>query len=76
MYWFIPLWAVCAGSVPEDLGRLGELTTLGLNNNKLTGEDGRAERVALGCVVGVWPKSLLVAYLIQAIKHRAPRWVR
>ncbi len=40
------LSAVCAGSIPKELGALGELTTLGLENNKLTGEAVRAENVA------------------------------
>ncbi len=48
---FIYLWAACAGSIPAELGRLSELHELLLNHNKLTGEDGRAERVALECVV-------------------------
>ncbi len=43
---FISLWAVCAGSIPEELGGLSELKMLALEVNKLTGEDIRAERVA------------------------------
>ncbi len=43
---FISLWAFCAGSIPEELGGLGELQVLCLEENKLTGEAVRAENVA------------------------------
>lgn len=35
-----PCFVVCAGSIPAELGALSNLASLGLQNNKLSGEKG------------------------------------